>query len=214
MNNYENSQPMVFAHIGDLHITKAREQNYIDLLSIAAQIEVECSKQLDFIVLPGDNADNGLPEQYKLVATALRMLSKPVHIVPGDHDMEQGSLQNFYNNLATEQLPKTISIKGLKCVFLDVCGPGKGGPDFRIGASQLSWLEKELRESQKTEMAVFVHTYPDDLQDDKEKATFKKLISENNVALVDMGHTHYNEIANDGETIFSATRANGQIEEG
>ena len=29
-----------------------------------------------------------------------------------------------------------------------------------------------------------------------------------------MGHTHYNEIANDGRTIFMATRSTGQIEEG
>ena len=78
------SKPLVFAHIGDLHITKAKEQNYIDLLSIISQIEVECSKNLDFVVLPGDNADNGLPEQYLLVATALKMLGVPVHIIPGD----------------------------------------------------------------------------------------------------------------------------------
>ena len=29
-----------------------------------------------------------------------------------------------------------------------------------------------------------------------------------------MGHTHYNELANDGRTIFMATRSTGQIEEG
>ena len=29
-----------------------------------------------------------------------------------------------------------------------------------------------------------------------------------------MGHTHYNELANDGRTIFAATRSTGQIEEG
>jgi Icc protein len=29
-----------------------------------------------------------------------------------------------------------------------------------------------------------------------------------------MGHTHYNEIANDGKTLYSATRSTGQIEEG
>jgi len=34
------------------------------------------------------------------------------------------------------------------------------------------------------------------------------------VVLVDMGHTHYNEIASSGKTIFSATRSTGQIEEG
>jgi Icc protein len=29
-----------------------------------------------------------------------------------------------------------------------------------------------------------------------------------------MGHTHYNELANDGHTIYAATRSTGQIEEG
>jgi hypothetical protein len=29
-----------------------------------------------------------------------------------------------------------------------------------------------------------------------------------------MGHTHYNELANDGHTIFMATRSTGQVEEG
>jgi 3',5'-cyclic-AMP phosphodiesterase len=32
--------------------------------------------------------------------------------------------------------------------------------------------------------------------------------------LVDMGHTHYNEISNDGEILYTATRSTGQIEEG
>jgi Icc protein len=34
------------------------------------------------------------------------------------------------------------------------------------------------------------------------------------VLMVDMGHTHYNELANDGHTIYAATRSTGQIEEG
>ncbi len=33
------------------------------------------------------------------------------------------------------------------------------------------------------------------------------------VAVVDMGHTHYNELGNDGHTIYMATRSTGQIEE-
>jgi hypothetical protein len=34
------------------------------------------------------------------------------------------------------------------------------------------------------------------------------------VRLIDMGHTHYNEIANDGHTLYTATRSTGQVEEG
>jgi hypothetical protein len=59
-----------------------------------------------------------------------------------------------------------------------------------------------------------MRSYPADLKGDGEAEAFNKLIDAHNVALVDMGHTHYNELANDGRTVFAATRSTGQIEEG
>lgn len=211
-----SSAPLIFAHIGDLHITKAREQNYIDLLSIVAQIETELSNQLDFVLLPGDNADNGLPEQYKLVATALKMLSIPVYLLAGDHDMEQGGLDYFYQMPVARQLPLSVAIKGKRCLFIDVCGSGSGGPDFRIGNQQFAWLQKELDDSknQDEEILLFMHTFPSDLKDKDEQVKLNRLLETYRVVLVDMGHTHYNEITNNGQTVFTATRSTGQIEEG
>lgn len=207
---------LTFAHIGDLHITKAREQNYIDFLSIVAQIETECSHKLDFVFLPGDNADNGLPQQYKLVETALKMLSIPVQMIAGDHDMEQGSLDNYHKMRFTRPLPYSSVINNYRCIFIDVSGRGKGGPDFRLLDEQLNWLEKELHVAGNENMRVvlFMHTYPADMKDSTEIAKLNQLIADNKVILVDMGHTHYNELSNDGHTIFSATRSTGQIEEG
>jgi hypothetical protein len=207
---------LVFAHIGDLHVTDAKQQNYRDFLSIAAQIEIACGKLIDFVVLPGDNADNGLPAQYSLVATALKMLSAPVHIIAGDHDMEQGGLDAFYSALRAQLLPKAMTVRGVRCLFLDINGPGGGGPDFRLGARQLSWVEKEFRQARERgeTSVVFVHSYPADLRGEGETEAFNRLIGAHDVALVDMGHTHYNELANDGRTIFAATRSTGQIEEG
>ena len=124
---------LAFAHIGDLHLTDARQRNFTDFLAIVAQIEIQCAGGIDFVVLPGDNADNGLPGQYALAATAVRMLSLPVHVIPGDHDMEQGGLANFYRGLAADPLPKAVTVRGARCLFLDVSGPGAGGPDFRLG---------------------------------------------------------------------------------
>lgn len=211
-----SSAPLIFAHLGDLHITKAKEQNYIDLLSIIAQIETELNGQLDFVFLPGDNADNGLPEQYKLVATALKMLSIPVYIIAGDHDMEQGSLDNMYKMPQTQKLPLSVLHKGNRCLFIDVCGFGSGGPDFRLGMEQLEWLEKELiaAAANGETILLFMHVFPADLKSPEEQQSLNKMLEKYAVTLVDMGHTHYNEIANNGQTIFTATRSTGQIEEG
>jgi hypothetical protein len=99
-------------------------------------------------------------------------------------------------------------------VFLDVVSRGTGGPDFRLEADQLKWLEQELQAARnKTEAAVlFMHTYPADLRVGAAELT--ALIERYEVVVVDMGHTHYNELANDGTTIFATTRSTGQIEEG
>ena len=208
-------RPLVYAHLGDLHITDAKARNYTDFLAMLAQLEVEGAGQLDFIYLPGDVADNGQPAQYRLVTAALRLASVPVHIITGDHDMEPGSLANFYEVPAASPLPKVLTVQGVRCIFLDVCGPGTGGPDFRLGAAQLAWLREQLSQVPTgTEIALFMHTYPADLREAAEREQLLALLAQYRVALLDMGHTHYNELANDGTTIYTATRSTGQIEEG
>lgn len=212
----ENNTSLVFAHIGDLHLTHAKEQNYKDLLSIIADIEIGCTANIDMVYLPGDNADHGQPHSYTMLSTALKMLSVPVYAIAGDHDMEPHSLGNFAAMPIHRKMPFAVQVKNTACLFIDVCGNGKGGPDFRLGNQQLQWLKTEAEKAslQGQPIVIFMHTFPADLQDEAEKDALNKIIADNNVVLVDMGHTHYNEIANDGKTIFTATRSTGQIEEG
>ena len=146
---------------------------------------------------------------------ALRIARVPKYLITGDHDMEPRSLANFYTLARANSLPLAVMVRGVQCLFLDMCGPGQGGPDFRLGAAQLTWLREQLSQVPTgTEVAVFMHTYPSDLQDAAEKQQVIALLAQHRVALVDMGHTHYNELANDGTTIYAATRSTGQIEEG
>jgi hypothetical protein len=48
----------------------------------------------------------------------------------------------------------------------------------------------------------------------KEAPALQDLIQNNDVIMIDAGHTHYNSVANDGHTIYAATRSTGQISEG
>lgn len=207
---------LIYAHIGDLHITHAHEDNARDLAAIVDAIGRDLGDALDFVYLPGDNADNGTPEQYALVAREIGRLRVPVHVITGDHDMEPGALDNFYAMPGVAQLPKAIDAGGVRCLFLDICGPGTGGPDFRLGAAQAAWLSKALAQATREvkRCAIFMHSYPADLRGDGETGAINAAFAAREVLLVDMGHTHYNELANDGRTIFSATRSTGQIEEG
>ena len=140
----------------------------------------------------------------------------PVHIITGDHDMEPGGLDNFYASLDAVRLPMALDAGGVRCLFLDICGPGSGGPDFRVGAEQSAWLASELGRAAADgeRCAIFMHSYPADLRGDGETGAINAAFAEREVLVVDMGHTHYNELANDGGTIYAATRSTGQIEEG
>ena len=166
----ELDSPLVYAHIGDLHLTTADQQNFRDLRAIVDVIARDLAGGIDFVYLPGDNAENGLPEQYALARRELVRLPMPVHIVTGDHDMEPGGLDDFYRELGTSPLPKAVEIKSVRCLFLDICGPGAGGPDFRLGASQSAWLAEQLADAAEHggRCAIFMHSYPTDLRGDGE----------------------------------------------
>ncbi|MBP1181041.1 metallophosphoesterase family protein [Methylobacterium sp. PvR107] len=112
------------------------------------------------------------------------------------------------------------TIAGVRCLFLDMISAGYGekgfGLDFRLGPRQLAWLADELAQADRQGLpgAVFTHTYPDDLCVPDERETLCGLIRHHGVRLVEMGHTHYNELAPDGRTLYAAARSVGQNEDG
>jgi len=205
---------LTWAHLGDLLITTESEPNYRDFQSIVDAISQHLAGQIDFCVLPGDNADDGAAEQYDLIRPALERLKVPVHVIPSDHDVKPGHLEAFYQGLKVESLPNATTVAGYRCLFLDVVSQGGGGPDLAVGQEQLEWLESQLQSELRESLTsvVFMHAYPADLT--RDGAVLQQLLHQYRVGFVDMGQTHYNELANDGTTIFATTRSTGQIEEG
>jgi Icc protein len=203
-----------FLQIGDLHLSGADLQNHTDLRRIVGEVNDNAAGKVDFVYLPGDNADDGTPEQFRVVHDELSRLIPPWHAIPGDHDFKPRSLDSFYAGLHVRKLPYVVELSGCRCIFLDVVSRGTGGPDFRLGTAGLVWLRGQLAAAQRDGKtgAVFMHVYPSDLGE--ESAELTAMLDESPVALVSMGHTHYNEISNDGRTIYAATRSTGQIEEG
>jgi Icc protein len=215
-----NGEVVSWGHFGDLHITGESEQNYQDFLALIEQVNGNLAGGVDFAVLPGDNADDGTEQQFRLVKRevdrrrAVDRLRMPLHMLPGDHDRKPGGIEAFYKVLGAERLPRAITAAGHRCLFLDIVSGGSGGPDFRLGADQAAWLKHEL--SGATQLGqrsiVFMHAYPGELREGAE--ILRGLLARYHVVAVDMGHTHYNELANDGRTIYAATRSTGQVEEG
>jgi Icc protein len=210
----KTERPLRFLQIGDPHITGPGLQNHADLQRIIDEVNGNVAGKIDFVYLPGDNADDGTAAQFRILHDELSRLTSLWHAIPGDHDFKPRSLDNFYAGLHVRKLPYVVEISGCRCVFLDVVSRGSGGPDFRLGAARLVWLRGQLEAAQRDRktVAVFMHAYPADLGEEAPELT--AMLDEGPAALVSMGHTHYNEISNDGRTVYAATRSTGQIEEG
>lgn len=243
-----SARPFLFLHVGDQHLTVRDAQNHRDLNDILAQIASLPPRAVDLVYLPGDIAENGLGDEYALIAEALaRHPSLPVHLIPGDHDRQYGTMDAFHafhagvmaerhppvaNDLdqpptgpvgAPERLPipqyyYAQDFGPVRALFLDMISAGYGqkgkGLDFRLGRYQMAWLAEEVVRARREARpcAVFMHSYPDDLE--KEAAEVAGLFWSQGVRLVEMGHTHYNELAHDGRTTYAAARSVGQNEDG
>jgi len=213
-SNAGGTDVLAWLYLGDLHLTTRDAVNHRDLGRIVALANALPPGSLDFAVLPGDNADDGTPEQFRLVRDTVAPLGLPLHILPGDHDFKPGSLDAYYNVLGAEPLPCAATVKGHRCLFLDAVSAGTGGPDFRLGKDQLAWAERELEAADTADASavLFMHTYPADLREGAER--LGAMLARPQVLCVDMGHTPYNELTNDGSTVLIATRSTGQVEEG
>jgi 3',5'-cyclic AMP phosphodiesterase CpdA len=206
---------LTWIHFGDLHASaEDRWRSVRDLRAMIAAVDTLPAGSVDFAFLPGDNANHGEAVQYGLIARSMARLHLPWHAIPGDHDFEPGDLAAFHDGLHVRELPYGEFVKGRRCLFLDIVSHGGGGPDFRLGDAQLQWLRDQLVASRgdSGRPVVFMHAFPGDLAEDAQAVA--ELFADHGVLCVDTGHTHYNELVNDGAVVYSATRSTGQIEEG
>jgi 3',5'-cyclic-AMP phosphodiesterase len=201
-----------WAHFGDLHMTVREEKNFRDFLALVDEVNEAMADSLNFAYLPGDNADHGRSEEYGLVREGLDRLRLPWVAITGDHDVQQRSHANFLRYMMPEAF---YSFEIGRCRFFALdCFAADDPTRFDLSGEQIEWLGRELASarSAKKDCVLFLHCYPSELGESS--AALRRLIRKYGVLLVDMGHTHYNEIAHDGRTLYTATRSTGQVEEG
>jgi hypothetical protein len=188
-----------WVHFGDLLITTADQQNYIDFKIMINNLNRYVKNGVNFALLPGDNVNDYSASAYQLIKQATDELQVPLYAIPGERDHKGGTA--LYNQYLEPVNYQSFTADKYHFVFLDVMSG--------ISGAQSSWLTNDLDAASKAGLksVIFMHSYSmvSELQD---------VIQRDNVIMVDAGHTHFNEIANDGNTIYAATRSTGQASEG
>jgi len=188
-----------WVHFGDLNITTDDQENYADFKNIIRTTNQYLKNGVNFALLPGDNAFNHAESEYQLIKQAADELQVPLYAIPGERDHKGGTA--LYNQYLEPVNYQSFTADKYHFVFLDVMSG--------ISDAQNSWLTNDLDKAAKAGLksVIFMHSYSmvSELQD---------VIQRDNVIMVDAGHTHYNDIANDGNTIYAATRSTGEVSEG
>jgi Icc protein len=205
----DQSAIVSWVHFGDLHMTTRQEQNYRDFVSLIEEVNRVMADSLNFAYLPGDNADHGAIDEYELVRQGLDQLNLPWFAIVGDHDVHSKSHDNFKRFMMAEAFYR-FALGSYSFLALDAFASDDPRV-FDISEKQLEWLEQELEliTADQKRSIMFLHCYPSELG--RFSSPLRNLMKRHSVRLVDMGHTHYNEIANDGQTLYTATRSTGQI---
>jgi len=188
-----------WVHFGDLNITTGDQENYADFKNIIRATNQYLKNGVNFALLPGDNAYNHAESEYQLIKQAADELQVPLYAIPGERDHKGGTA--LYNKYLEPVNYQSFTADKYHFVFLDVMSG--------ISDAQNSWLTNDLDIAAKAGLksVIFMHSY-------EQTSELKDVIQRDNVIMVDAGHTHYNDIANDGNTIYAATRSTGEVTEG
>ncbi|MHB8613371.1 MAG: metallophosphoesterase [Candidatus Dormibacteraceae bacterium] len=202
-----------WVHIGDLHIQTADMQNYKDLQTILGEINQDFAGGVNFAVLPGDNANEGSDAEYQLIGQAIKAaaLKIPLYAVKGDHD-EKSTTQAFQQYL----YPKTYysaDVNGYHFIFLEAM-TSSGDNSLTPGSAEWTWFSSDLKGASAAGKQSVIVMHPYFLSQLPDLTDFQTLVQQNHVVMIDSGHTHTNDLANDGHIIYAATRSTGQISEG
>lgn len=158
---------MIVAQITDLHLTgegslaEGRIDTAAGLTRCIAQI-IRLDPPPDALMITGDLANLGRPEEYMHLRRILAPLALPTFIIPGNHD-DRSVLRAAFDDY--NYLPKRGSFLHyvvddfpLRIIALDtvVASQGYGA----LCAERLDWIETRLAEANAQPTLIFMHHPP------------------------------------------------------
>ena len=164
---------------------------------------------VDTVLIKGDIADRGLPEQFEEARGVFDGFEMPHHAFLGNHDYlarARGEDVDGYALLGQPTAPRVVELAGWRLVLLETSEPGLHHGVF--GVDRIAWLEEQLVESMERESPTLLlmhhqpvppeHAdgYPNSIGIKPEDSLrlFEAVGNCSSVKGVLIGHTHRNRV--------------------
>ena len=181
----QNLQALKFSVLSDIHVTPGNV-NEQQLRNAIAEINGNNS---EFVILSGDLSNEGSDEQLYNVKSILDGLTKPIYVIPGNHEnnWSQSATKTFSDIWNDDR----FVFESDSLIFIGInCGPYMKMGDGHIKQEDLIWLDKELsRRCSPGKRVVSINHYPikDDLDNWQE---YIKTLQKYPVIVHICGHYH------------------------
>jgi 3',5'-cyclic AMP phosphodiesterase CpdA len=155
---------MKIVHLSDLHLTADGGELFgsspLARLHLAIDSILAAHADTDFCLLTGDLADAGHPAAYAALATALRRLPMPCHLLPGNHDSRPALLQQFPDLPVAGGgfLQAALATPAGRFLLLDTVTAG--APWGCYCATRQAWLAEQLAASGDEALWLVMHHPP------------------------------------------------------
>ena len=144
----------VIAHVSDTHFGNEKHDP-ADRNAAVMDHLLAMSPRPDILVVTGDVADHGLPEEYVEARAWLDRWDGPLAVCPGNHDVRAAFVEGL--GIAARSV---VEAAGVRFVMLDslVDADESGRVDpGRLGADQLAWLDARLAEDPRPSFVCLHH---------------------------------------------------------
>lgn len=113
---------------------------------------------LDAVLVTGDLADHGLPQEYRQVAEVLKS-RHPVLVCPGNHDRREPYREVLLGEAPTQgPVNRVHRLPGVDVLMLDSSIPGRD--DGLLEDATLDWLEEQLSRGRSELPALVAFHHP------------------------------------------------------
>ncbi|MFB8118515.1 phosphodiesterase [Streptomyces sp. NPDC055962] len=192
--------PASIAHLSDPHLTTGPLAGApAEGLRRALGRVLVLDPQPDCVVITGDLADRGEPEEYRAFHQVIDRFPLPLHLVAGNHDDPGELLAEFAGTRFLGEGAQThyaVDHPAFTLVVLDSTVPRS--PGGRLGAPQLAWLDKALARRPDLPAVVCLHHPPiavgipflDGMRLENGEELASVLTRHDNVTRVLAGHVH------------------------
>lgn len=156
---------MLIAQFSDTHV-KPKGERLFGVMDTRAMLDAALDRMLSrepwphVVVVTGDLAADGRPEEYDALSALLAPLPMPWYLIPGNHD-DRVNLRAAFPDQPwddDEFLHYTVEETPLRLIALDTVIPGAQGG--RLCPRRLDWLAARLEEAPERPTAILMHHPP------------------------------------------------------